>query len=142
MRLIDQLQSFSQRVRSRIDRTLTGPQSKSGDNTELVEGGTALDREQQEKAVLVMEIRDERAEELTIPGTSETVASYNPEYPADDLVIKVRFVETLDAYLSEWTATDVLDASTDGTLDAGNPYFYPESRLEPQSERTETTLVE
>ena len=142
MRLIDRFRSFSRRVRSRIDRTPTGPRSRSEDNTELVEGETALDREQQEKAVLVVEVRDERAEELTIPGTGETVASYNPKYPADDRVIEVRFVETLDAYLSEWTATDVLDASTDGTLDAGSSYFYPESRLEPQSERAETTLAE
>ena len=131
MRLIDQLRSFSRRVRSRIDQTLTGPQSKPEGEPKLVEGGIALDQEQEEKAVLVMEIHDERAEELTIPGTGETVASYNPEYPADDRVIEVRFVETLNAYLSEWTTTDVLAANIDGTLDAGSPYFYPESRLEP-----------
>ena len=92
--------------------------------------------------MLVMAIHDEHDRGLVVPSTSETVASYNPEYPADDRVIEVRFVETLDAYLSEWTATDVLDASTDSTLDAGRPYFYPESWLEPQPERVETTHVE
>ena len=77
-----------------------------------------------------MSLRDEHADEFVIPGTNETVANYNQEYPPTDRVIEVRFAESLDAYLSKWTIAEVLEADAGGTLDAGDPYYYPESRLE------------
>lgn len=55
-------------------------------------------------------------------------------------MIEVRFFETLDAHLGEWAVEDVLRREANGTLDAGDPYYYPESRLDPFSERLEPAV--
>ncbi|WP_147464950.1 hypothetical protein [Halococcus sp. IIIV-5B] len=110
---------------------MVGSSSPPPAGSELERGTIAVDRDGEGKEIFIMGLRDERADEFVIPGTEETVANYNQEYPPTDRVIEVRFAESLDAYLSEWTVAEVLEADADETLDAGDPYYYPESRLEP-----------
>ncbi|WP_160135799.1 hypothetical protein [Halococcus salsus] len=126
MAFVDHLRSFADRIREMVKSSSSSPPE-----SELERGTVALDRDGEGKEILVMSVRDERADEFVIPSTSETVANYNQEYPPTDRVIEVRFAESLDAYLSEWTVAEVLEADADGTLNAGDPYYYPESRLEP-----------
>ena len=125
MAFVDHLRSFADRIRGVI-----GSSSLSPAGRELERGTIALDRDGEGKEILVMSLRDEHADEFVIPGTNETVANYNQEYPPTDRVIEVRFAESLDAYLSKWTIAGVLEADAGGALDAGDPYYYPESRLE------------
>ena len=126
MAFVGHLQSFVARIQGVI-----GSSSPSPVESEIERGTIALDRDGEGKEILIMSLRDEHADEFVIPGTSKTVANYNQEYPPTDRVIEVRFAESLDAYLSEWTVAEVLEADADGTLNAGDPYYYPESRLEP-----------
>ena len=124
MGLVDQLRSFADRIGGMV-----GFSSPSPSESELERGTIALDRDGEGKEILVMSVHDEYADEFVIPGASETVANYNQEYPPTDRVIEVRFAESLDAYLSGWTVAEILEAEADGTLDAGDPYYYPKSRL-------------
>ena len=126
MVFVDYLRSFADRIRGVI-----GSSSPSPAGGELERGTVALDRDGEGKEILVMSLHDERANEFVIPGTGETVANCNQDYPPTDRVTEVRFAESLDAYLTEWTIAEVLEADADGTLDAGDPYYYPESRLKP-----------
>ena len=126
MGLVDHLRSFADRIQGMVKSS-----SPSPPESELERGTIALDRDGEGKEILVMSVRDEYADEFVIPGTEETVANYNQEYPPTDRVIEVRFAESLDAYLSDWTVAEVLAADADGTLEAGNPYYYPVSRLKP-----------
>ena len=82
-----------------------------------------------EKELIVVGTKAGSAETFVVPGTETTVAEYNPDYPARDSVIEVRFVETLNAYLDGWTVAGVLETEAMNKLDAGEPYFYPESRI-------------
>ncbi|RJT04763.1 hypothetical protein D3261_09180 [Halococcus sp. IIIV-5B] len=125
--------AFVNHLRSFVDRVwgVVGSSSPPPAGSELERGTIAVDRDGEGKEIFIMGLRDERADEFVIPGTEETVANYNQEYPPTDRVIEVRFAESLDAYLSEWTVAEVLEADADETLDAGDPYYYPESRLEP-----------
>ena len=106
--------------------------SPTGKEPASIERGRVLqDRDDdQSKQLLVTAVHEQRADQFEVPDAGQTVADYNPEYPAADPVIEVRFFETLDAHLGEWTIEDVLRREADETLDAGDPYYYPESRVE------------
>ena len=133
MSVLGGIRSFVETVRSTIARESEGGQPDSA----FERGDVVADRETEDKELLVMGTKNERADEYVIPGTTETVAEYNPEYPPTDGVVEVRFFETLDAHLGEWTIENVLDREASGELAAGDPYYYPESRLDPISERVE-----
>jgi hypothetical protein len=103
----------------------------SGQSVSIERGRVLRDcDDDQDKQLLMVAVREQRASQFEVPGTNTTVAEFNPHYPAGDRVIEVRFFETLDAHLGEWAVGDVLRREADGTLDAGDPYFYPESRVE------------
>ena len=114
-------------------------ESPTGERSVSIERGRVLhDRDDdQDKQLLVTAVREQRADQFQVPGGGQTIAEYNPEYPADDRVIEVRFFETLDAHLGEWAVGDVLRREADEALNAGDPYFYPESRVEIASQQPE-----
>ena len=128
MGLLDQLRAVPQRLRAAVASTSTDEPKPTANPFER--GEIVRDRDSdREKELMVVGTRDECAESFTVPGTETTIAEYNPDYPARDSVIEVRFVETLDAYLGGWTVAGVLETEATGKLDAGEPYFFPESRL-------------
>ena len=128
MGLLDQLRAVPQRLRAAVADMSTDEPKPAADPFER--GEIVRDRDSDEqKELIVVGTRDERAKTFVVPGTETTIAEYNPEYPAHDSVIEIRFVETLDAYLDGWTVAGVLETEATGKLDAGEPYFFPESRL-------------
>ncbi|EMA43552.1 MULTISPECIES: hypothetical protein [Halococcus] len=133
----DVLSSVRERARSEdreyqdIDADEDSESLLSGRSVSIKRGRVLHDRDDdQDKQLLATAVREQRADQFEVPGSSQTVADYNPEYPVTDRVIEVRFFETLDAHLGEWTTENVLRREADGTLDAGDPYYYPESRVE------------
>lgn len=121
---LDRLRTVSEWVRSALSGTATDESRAVADPFDL--GEIVRDQEQDGKQLLVIGTHDANASAFTVPGTDETVASYNPDYPPADRVIEVRFVESFDAYLGEWTVADVLDREARDELNAGNR-TYPES---------------
>lgn len=88
-------------------------QDRPGDWPNLHVGDHVVDRDDaDETTMLVIGIPSERALEYTIGG-DETVADYNPDYPAADHVIEVVYPQRTDAELS-----------TEHT------YAFPRARLE------------
>ena len=101
-------------------------------------GERAVDRESDDDSqVLVLGARGKIAEDCHIPAISQTVAGANPEYPANDPVADVTFVEDIeDALGIDWSADDVLQLVADDDLERARikSYAYPESRLAPVEE--------
>ena len=129
MTLFDSFRAISERVRSMLRTESTSEQPTTSATFER--GDIVTDREADgDKELLVTGITSEQADTFVVSGTGQTVAEHNPEYPASDPVVEVRFFETLDAYLDDWTLAGVLETEASDDLDAGDPYFYPESRLE------------
>ena len=130
MGLLNHLRSVPRRLRAAVASRTSADEREPADEPfergEIVRDCDSDD----EKELIVVDTREGSAETFTVPGTETTVAEYNPECPARDSVIEVRFVETLDAYLDGWTVAGVLETEATGKLDAGEPYFYPASRLE------------
>ena len=90
--------------------------------------------------MLVLGAHGKTAEECYVSAIDQTVAEANPEYPADDPVVDVVFVEGIeDALGLDWSADDVLQLAADENLDRARikVYGYPESRLEPRSTDTD-----
>lgn len=127
MEILDQLRAVPQQLRAIVAGS---PDEQESADEPYERGEIVRDRDSDdEKELIVVDTREGSAETFVVPGTETTVAEYNPDYPARDSVIEVRFVETLDAYLDGWTVAGVLETEATGKLDAGEPYFYPESRL-------------
>ena len=101
-------------------------------------GQRAIDRESDDASqVLVLGARGEVAEGCHIEAINQTVADANPEYPANDPVADVVFVESIeDALGIDWSAGDVLQLVADADLERARikRYAYPESRLVPVEE--------
>ena len=129
MGLLSHLWAVPRRLRALVASSSSTDEPKSADEP-FERGEIVRDRDSDEgKELIVVGMRDGSAETFVVPGTETTVAEYNPNYPARDRVIEVRFVETLDAYLDGWTVAGVLETELTDKLDAGEPYFYPASRL-------------
>ena len=82
--------------------------------------------------MLVLGAYGKTAEECYISAIDQTVAEANPEYPANDPVVDVAFVEGIETALGlDWEADDVLQLDADGVLGRARiqRYAYPESRL-------------
>ena len=101
-------------------------------------GQRAVDHESDDDSqVLVLGARGKVAEDCHIEAINQTVAGANPEYPANDPVADVAFVESIETALGiEWSADDVLQLVADGDLERARikHYAYPESRLAPAEE--------
>jgi len=101
-------------------------------------GELAADREKTE-VVLVLEVYDQKADEFTIPALAgRTVAecASNDGYPADDPVVEVVYVSSLNFRLSErrgidWTPEKILGMHRGNNLSRYNlrSYSLPASRL-------------
>ena len=97
---------------------------------ERVVDGDVLSTERE--AAVVVEIPGETAEQSYIADLDTTVADVNPDYPPDEPVATVAFVDDLDTWASGWEfvspdgLADELGAS--GTVAL---YTYPVSRLTP-----------
>lgn len=98
-------------------------------------GQRAGDRESEDGSeVLVLGAKGTTAEECYVAAIEQTVAEANPEYPANDAVADVAFVEGIeDALGFDWSANDVLELYADDELDRARirRYAYPENRLAP-----------
>jgi hypothetical protein len=128
MGILDHLRAVPRRLRAVVAGSSTDEPELTDEPFER--GEIVRDRDSDtEKELIVVGTRKGSAETFVVPGTETTVAEYNSDYPARDCVIEVRFVETLDAYLDGWTVAGVLETEATGKLDAGEPYFYPASRL-------------
>ena len=119
---------------------MNGIQSKS---PHFDPGDLVTDRENNDEdddpRMLVVNVTDERADEVEVTKTGSTVADYNPEYPADDPVISIVFVED-EHELGLWEKDADLKAGrnpdtpfgkliADAVPDDRRRYSYPQSRL-------------
>ena len=95
----------------------------------VVDGDVPSD---EREAAVVIEIPGETAEQSYIADLDTTVADVNPDYPPDDPVATVAFVDDLDTWASGWEFVSP-DALADelGTLGTVALYTYPVSRLSP-----------
>lgn len=85
-------------------------------STPLSVGDTVVDREAENPGApgsraRVMNVLDKPASEVYIPQLNASVAEANPDYPADDTVIAIKFLSPLDG------------------RPQGSTYEYPRSRL-------------
>ena len=98
-------------------------------------GDIALDRESNDDArLIVLERHDVPASEKYISAINATVAEANAEYPDDDAVVSVAFVESVeDAFGLSWEVEDVLEVYDENRMERARikRYAYPESRLAP-----------
>ena len=98
-------------------------------------GDTVSDCDQdnpEENPALVLEAHAIPADEFGLVALQRTVASLNTQYPADDPVIRVVFIESLDTVHGDWEVEEILDKRVDpvGKLPSGiRTYCYPQSRL-------------
>lgn len=109
--------------------------------TRFARGQRARDRDGDgESQMLVLGVRDIPAREHHIDAIGQTVAEANPEYPADDPIADVAFVESIENALGiDWDVDDVLQLDADGDLDRARikRYAYPVSRLAPVEEESD-----
>ncbi|GGL55240.1 hypothetical protein [Halocalculus aciditolerans] len=86
----------------------------AGDNVGLHVGDHVRDKEDDDSGrLLVVGISAKRAGEHRVGTTSKTVAEFNEDYPSDDHVIEVQYVQRTDMDVSD-----------------GTRYSFPRSRLE------------
>lgn len=115
---------------------MSGMQSKS---PHFDPGDLVTDRENADAFMLVVDVSDERADDVEVAKTGSTVADYNPAYPADDPVISIVFVED-EHELGLWEKHADLQADrnpdtpfgeliADAIPDDRRRYSYPQSRL-------------
>ena len=99
--------------------------------TEFVPGSWAADRDSDNgDRVLILEQLDVPAGEYIVPGQNVSIAEYN-DSPANDSVVTVVFVESLNRNWDAWGTDGVLALYNEGDLrDCGvQSYAYPASRL-------------
>ena len=112
-----------------------GTEGRSTAELRFGRGDTALDRESNDDArLIVLERHDVPASEKYITAINATVAEANPEYPDDDAVVSVAFVESVeDALGLSWEVEDVLEVYDEDRMERARikRYAYPESRLAP-----------
>ena len=105
----------------------------TSDSCRFGRGGIAVDRESNDDArLIVLERHDVPASEKYISAINATVAEANPEYPDDDAVVSVAFVESVeDAFGLSWEVEDVLKAYDEDQMERARikRYAYPTSRL-------------
>lgn len=97
------------------------------------------DREDDDTHVVVLEATGKAAEQSYISALGQTVAEANPDYPADDPVLSVAFVEIIeDALGIDWEPGDIVEIAERGELTRARikTYAYPESRLAPAEEQS------
>lgn len=99
--------------------------------TEFAPGSWAADRDNgDEDRVLILEQLDVPAGEYIVPEQDVSVAEYNNS-PANDPVVTVVFIESLNRNWDAWGNDGVLALYNEGDLrDRGvQSYAYPASRL-------------
>ena len=96
-------------------------------------GDIVPDRESNDDArLIVLERHDVPASEKYVSAINATVAEANPEYPDDDPVVSVAFIESVeDALGLSWEVEDVLEVYDEDRMERARikRYAYPESRL-------------
>jgi ribonuclease HI len=88
---------------------------------------------------VVIACPDVICDDWTVPGTAQTVADYNPDYPADDPVVSIAFLTDL-ARWDGWQDGDPADLSSGVHSHDIRAYTYPASRLT-KHESTATTTA-
>lgn len=126
----DALSSVRERFgedREHQDVDAEGVEAPTGKGSVPIERGRVLQDhdDDQNKKLLATAVREQRADQFEVPGAGQTVAEYNPEYPADDRVVEVRFFETLDAHLGEWAVEDVLRRDAERDARCGRSVLLP-----------------
>lgn len=108
-------------------------------------GATVTDREAATPSpAAIVAVRSRAAYEVEVANIGQSVAEYNPDYPDDDIVVRVAFMDDLDRALgSSWhnERVDVVKSSIEEhntRADGEQPrrtrkvqlYDYPVSRLQ------------
>lgn len=91
-------------------------------------GDRVIDRDDDDpETAIVVETPTKRAGNVQVPGPDQTVAEYNPEYPADDPVVYVVFERCLEIEIPNWQSVTQLAEAVESLHITR--YAYPESRL-------------
>jgi ribonuclease HI len=94
-------------------------------------GDTVIDRDDDSDSpshAVVIACPDVTCDEWTVPGTGKTVADYNPDHPANDLVVTIAFRTDL-AQWDDWQDTDPTELAAAVHRRNIRSYSYPASRL-------------
>lgn len=112
------------------DNNTTEFPSNSGESTSITTGTRVYDREKNPSVSLVVVNRpDATCSEWAVPGTGQTVANFNEEYPADADVCMAVFEDDLEDELQDWKtleSAELWNVVDDASLRC---YSYPEPRL-------------
>lgn len=101
-----------------------------GGRPDLEPGDRAVDREDRDKAVVVVVfVHDATAGEYTIEALGETVSGVNPGYSPRDRVVEAVYLDEAEAALGEWADTGQLRDAV--AFDGVRSYSFPEGRLRP-----------
>jgi ribonuclease HI len=95
-------------------------------------GDAVIDRDDDSDSpsqAIVIACPDVTCDEWTVPGTGQTVADYNPDYPTDDRIVTITFRTDL-AQWDDWRDTDPTDLAAAVHSHDIRSYSYPASRLE------------
>jgi ribonuclease HI len=94
-------------------------------------GDRVIDRDDDSNSpsqAVVIACPDVLCDDWTVPGTGQTVADYNPDYPADDLVVTIAFLGDL-AQWDDWRDAEPTDLAAEIHRRNLRSYSYPASRL-------------
>lgn len=93
-------------------------------------GVRVYDRDQDKRTgMVVVDLPGERADERRVPGTGQTVADYNEDYPADSEVATVVFENNLQNKLDGWDSLSPTELQEEVADISIREYDYPVDRL-------------